>query len=84
MVIIDRLLIGAFLVCCALATGFLVSLVPLFLRGAQVTFDFTGLIFKISAVFAVVLFILAMLGKEDFALKLISAPWRFLDQVFRY
>ncbi len=83
MVIIDRLLIGAFLVCCALATGFLFSLVPFFLRGAPGTFDFTGLIFKISAVFALVVFILAMRGKEDFGLKLISAPWRFLDQAFK-
>jgi len=83
MILIDRLLIGVFLVCCALASGFLLSLIPFFVRPTNSPFVFTGLIFKISIGFSAVLFILAMLGKENFALKLISAPWRFLDQAFK-
>jgi len=83
MFLIDRFLIGAFLACCALVTGVLFSFVPLLIRGSVGTFDFTGLIFQTSAVFAVILFVLAMLGKENFALRLITGPWRLLDKVFK-
>jgi len=83
MVLIDRLLIGAFLACCSLVTGLLLSFVPLLLPGSGSPLDFTGIIFKLSIVFAVVLFLLAMFGKEEFALKLITAPWRLLEQAFK-
>lgn len=76
MNLFDRFAIGGLSAFLALATGFFLSFIPV-MFGA--TLDLMGPVFKLSILFSCVFFVLGFIGKSDLVIKILTVPWKALD-----